>query len=541
MAGDFGFLKGNIETIILNALYSGDKYGYEIAKEIKERTENQYEIKQPTLYSYLKRLESNNLITSYWGAESNGGRRRYYKLTEQGRRDCERFSAEWKYHKSVLDTLVDTDGNYLPDLTQDEVTPLFGTKSKRTRKSKGVSVDDYDEQELIAKKLAEINKAKEEEQQQVADSQATEQTATTTTQPEKEENVVEHVEEQLHEENVEQEKVVETQSDFHESSTNYEQVTIFTDEQAEEISNQANEAAEEREEIVTDVAYEDVSEKLHEQETHDTAATSSDTVQTQAEQQSTTAESEKEESQQEIHERFEVRQDDADDFMAKFDEKISAMSQQHRRDEDDDIDYQNVLLNVMGKQLNEMENFNNSNPDERYDYTCERPLALEDVADEFAKDGIRMRIYNRTTAVYRPKKLLPLNKIYCQTAWISYAIVALLLGIMLLATRTFAYWIPYVVVTAVLIVAPLVFTFYFMSDPSRKNQPVLNFKHLLIVCAAVALIVCLFAFGINILFFDLKFAYAGPVATQVGIPIILGLTPLIVVAILKVCMTYQSK
>ena len=56
MVGNFNFLKGNIETIILNALYGGDKYGYDITREIKEKTDNQYEIKQPTLYGYLKKL-----------------------------------------------------------------------------------------------------------------------------------------------------------------------------------------------------------------------------------------------------------------------------------------------------------------------------------------------------------------------------------------------------------------------------------------------------------------------------------------------------
>lgn len=83
MVGNFDFLKGNIETIILNALYGGDKYGYDITREIKEKTDNQYEIKQPTLYGYLKKLESEKLIESYWGGESNGGRRKYYKLTQK--------------------------------------------------------------------------------------------------------------------------------------------------------------------------------------------------------------------------------------------------------------------------------------------------------------------------------------------------------------------------------------------------------------------------------------------------------------------------
>ncbi|MCL2798584.1 MAG: PadR family transcriptional regulator, partial [Firmicutes bacterium] len=91
---NFGFLKGNIETIILNSLFTGDKYGYEIAKEIKEKTNNQYEIKQATLYSYLKRLETRDLVRSYWGEESHGGRRRYFALSDHGREECKKFSAE---------------------------------------------------------------------------------------------------------------------------------------------------------------------------------------------------------------------------------------------------------------------------------------------------------------------------------------------------------------------------------------------------------------------------------------------------------------
>ena len=107
MSGDFTFLKGNIETIILCSLYNNDKYGYEIAKEIKERTSNKYEIKQPTLYSYLKRLEEDDLIVSYWGEYSNGGRRRYYNLTKTGKSNCEQFISEWQYQRSVLSDLVD--------------------------------------------------------------------------------------------------------------------------------------------------------------------------------------------------------------------------------------------------------------------------------------------------------------------------------------------------------------------------------------------------------------------------------------------------
>ena len=133
MSGDFTFLKGNIETIILCSLYNRDKYGYEIAKDIKDRTENAYEIKQPTLYSYLKRLQDDGLIESYWGTESNGGRRRYYMLTKYGRQNCVKFISEWEFQRGVFSNLVDGTAEVDADVTQENVTPMFGRRSQRRK------------------------------------------------------------------------------------------------------------------------------------------------------------------------------------------------------------------------------------------------------------------------------------------------------------------------------------------------------------------------------------------------------------------------
>jgi PadR family transcriptional regulator PadR len=51
-------IRGHINTIILRCLYDGDKYGYDIINEIEKKSGGLYTIKQPTLYSALKRLES---------------------------------------------------------------------------------------------------------------------------------------------------------------------------------------------------------------------------------------------------------------------------------------------------------------------------------------------------------------------------------------------------------------------------------------------------------------------------------------------------
>ena len=70
-------IRGHVDTIILNALMQRDRYGYEILDMISDLSEGRYEIKQPTLYSCLKRLEKQGFITSYYGDEAQGGRRRY--------------------------------------------------------------------------------------------------------------------------------------------------------------------------------------------------------------------------------------------------------------------------------------------------------------------------------------------------------------------------------------------------------------------------------------------------------------------------------
>ena len=72
-------IRGHINTIILRTLDERDKYGYEIMNEIEEKSHGQYALKQPTLYSALKRLESQGYIKAYWKTDevSSGGRRKY--------------------------------------------------------------------------------------------------------------------------------------------------------------------------------------------------------------------------------------------------------------------------------------------------------------------------------------------------------------------------------------------------------------------------------------------------------------------------------
>ena len=99
-------LRGHTDTIILKLLLGGDKYGYEISKLIQANSNGEYELKEATMYSSLKRLENDGGITSYWGDETQGGRRKYYRITEKGQRIYTENKQNWEYARQVLDQLL---------------------------------------------------------------------------------------------------------------------------------------------------------------------------------------------------------------------------------------------------------------------------------------------------------------------------------------------------------------------------------------------------------------------------------------------------
>lgn len=99
-------LRGHTDTMILKLLGSGDKYGYEITKLIYEQANEEYELKEATMYSSLKRLEQDGHISSYWGDETQGGRRRYYHITPSGQQLYASNLRNWTYAKKLLEKLL---------------------------------------------------------------------------------------------------------------------------------------------------------------------------------------------------------------------------------------------------------------------------------------------------------------------------------------------------------------------------------------------------------------------------------------------------
>jgi PadR family transcriptional regulator PadR len=99
-------IRGHIDTVILNLLLHGDKYGYEISKIITYKTGGEYEINEATLYSCLKRLEKEKSIISYWGDETLGGRRKYYNITDNGKNLLIQNKLDWEFTKKIISKLI---------------------------------------------------------------------------------------------------------------------------------------------------------------------------------------------------------------------------------------------------------------------------------------------------------------------------------------------------------------------------------------------------------------------------------------------------
>ena len=102
-------LRGYTDTIILQQLSQGDSYGYHIARAVSQASGGTLELKEATLYTAFKRLESAGCIRSYWGDQQSGARRRYYALTPDGLERLARDLSVWQETRQVLDKLLGGD------------------------------------------------------------------------------------------------------------------------------------------------------------------------------------------------------------------------------------------------------------------------------------------------------------------------------------------------------------------------------------------------------------------------------------------------
>ncbi len=126
MAISAGFVRNHAKVTILNLLMEGDSYPYKILQDLETSFDGQYVIKRATLYDMLKRFEKKGFVSSYFGEETGGGRRSYYKIEPAGIEFLEKAKSEYRVMNEVIrdnsDDLTPSnlvlDHNYLNYLAQ---------------------------------------------------------------------------------------------------------------------------------------------------------------------------------------------------------------------------------------------------------------------------------------------------------------------------------------------------------------------------------------------------------------------------------------
>ena len=98
--------RGSGELAILTLLDEESLYGFEIAKQISERTGGALKFTLASLYPLLYEMEKRGWVEAQWKANAAGRDRRYYRLTSTGRRQLAPLRKEWRSFFHALDVLA---------------------------------------------------------------------------------------------------------------------------------------------------------------------------------------------------------------------------------------------------------------------------------------------------------------------------------------------------------------------------------------------------------------------------------------------------
>jgi PadR family transcriptional regulator, regulatory protein PadR len=98
--------RGSGELAILSILSEKQLYGFEISRQIGERTGGALKFTLASLYPLLYDMEKRGWVEGRWQANHAGRDRRYYRLTPNGRKQLAPLKKEWRTFFHALDTLA---------------------------------------------------------------------------------------------------------------------------------------------------------------------------------------------------------------------------------------------------------------------------------------------------------------------------------------------------------------------------------------------------------------------------------------------------
>lgn len=99
-------IKGSTSILVLSLLQKNEMYGYEMIKEMQLKSSGVFEFKEGTLYPILHNLEEDNLVESFWKEGENSRKRKYYRITKNGRSALKEKEEEWTLFTSTVNKII---------------------------------------------------------------------------------------------------------------------------------------------------------------------------------------------------------------------------------------------------------------------------------------------------------------------------------------------------------------------------------------------------------------------------------------------------
>jgi transcriptional regulator len=99
-------LQGTLDLLILKTISLEPKHGWAIAKRIQQISNEVLQVQQGSLYPALHRLEQQGWITAHWAETETGRQAKFYSLTEAGRAQLEKETAQWNRLSSAINGVV---------------------------------------------------------------------------------------------------------------------------------------------------------------------------------------------------------------------------------------------------------------------------------------------------------------------------------------------------------------------------------------------------------------------------------------------------
>lgn len=100
-------VQGTLDFLILKTLSQGEMHGYAIARWIFDRSGEELQIEEGTLYPALHRLEDRGWIRAEWGLSENNRRAKFYRLTAAGRRELAKKMKNWTRFAQAVDRVIE--------------------------------------------------------------------------------------------------------------------------------------------------------------------------------------------------------------------------------------------------------------------------------------------------------------------------------------------------------------------------------------------------------------------------------------------------